>query len=293
MMVIMQFFAADQYAPRHHVFAGILGLEITITPVVADAVDDACGKQRNPYHLHGPDGNADRAEQQRIHHQHRADADAVVFAVDMSFHPVVGCAVTVVFERFFIRAFDAIQFGAFHQHFFQAENLRAVRVVGQLAFGVMLAVNGGPRFGGHAGGCPQPEAKEMADDGVQIQRAMRGVTVQINRDRGDGDMGQSQRGGYVTPPRQVEQSCVHKSPRLQPVVRAQSTEDYGARIVLFGGGFAVNQVVDLLAHFSLFRRPSGPRQAHRLPAPCAADTGFQCRARETRAKYRNKDRNAG
>jgi hypothetical protein len=39
-----------------------------------------------------------------------------------------------------------------------------------------------------AGGQPQPEAEEMAGDGVQFQRAVRLVAMQVDGDAGDGDV---------------------------------------------------------------------------------------------------------
>jgi hypothetical protein len=63
-----------------------------------------------------------------------------------------------------------------------------VRVFFGFAFGVVLAVNGRPSLGGHAGGQPQPKAKEMGGQPVQIQGAVGLVTVQINGDRSDGDV---------------------------------------------------------------------------------------------------------
>ena len=234
MVIIVQLFAADEDAPRYNVGAGVLGLKIAIAPPVADTIDDACGKERYPHHLHRPDGNADGAEQDGVYHQHRADADAIMYAVDMVFQPVVGRAVTVVFQCFFIRAFDAVQLRALQQQFANAEDLRAVRIFNRFAFRVVLAVNRGPGFGGHARAGPQPEAKEMADHRMQIQRAMRGVTMQVNRYRSDSDMGKSQRCEYVTPPRQVEQSCVHNSPRLHPYWYERSLPNFtGSRQCFF------------------------------------------------------------
>ena len=41
-------------------------------------------------------------------------------------------------------------------------------------------------------GQPQPEAKEMRGNGVQVQRTMGGVAMQVNGDAGNGDVGQQQ-----------------------------------------------------------------------------------------------------
>ena len=61
-MIIVQFFTANQYAPRQNIATGVIGLKVTVAPEVADTVDDAGGKNRDPHHLDGPDGDADKAE---------------------------------------------------------------------------------------------------------------------------------------------------------------------------------------------------------------------------------------
>jgi hypothetical protein len=71
---------------------------------------------------------------------------------------------------------------------------------GRLALGVVLAVDGRPLPGDHAGRQPQPEAEEVAGDRVKVQRPMRLVAVQEDGDAGDGDVGQAQRDQHVTPP---------------------------------------------------------------------------------------------
>ena len=60
MVVVVQLFAADDQAPGRDVGAGVRRLEVAVAPVVADAVDDAGGGDRDPEHLHGPDGQAER-----------------------------------------------------------------------------------------------------------------------------------------------------------------------------------------------------------------------------------------
>ena len=94
----------------------------------------------------------------------------------------------VLVKCFLFTAFNAIQFCAFKQNPSDAEDHRAVRVFRLFALGVMLAVDGCPRLRRHARGAPQPEAEEVADDRMQIQRPMRGMTMQINRYSGDGDV---------------------------------------------------------------------------------------------------------
>ncbi len=81
---------------------------------------------------------------------------------------------------------------------------RAVRVVRGFAFGVVLAVDGGPLAGVHRRGQPQPETEEVLERRVQLQRAMRRVAMQVDRDADNGDVSQQQRGRDELPDRQVE-----------------------------------------------------------------------------------------
>ena len=61
-MIIVQLFTADQYAPRQNIATGVIGLKVAVAPEVADAVDNTRGENRDPHHLDGPDGDADKAE---------------------------------------------------------------------------------------------------------------------------------------------------------------------------------------------------------------------------------------
>ena len=70
-----------------------------------------------------------------------------------------------------------------------------------LLFGVVFAVDGCPVFGQHAGGQPQPETEEMRRDRMQIQRTVCGVTMQVNRDARNRDVGKDEGISDVTPPR--------------------------------------------------------------------------------------------
>lgn len=110
---------------------------------------------------------------------------------------------------FQVLGFLAVQLGTREQHGFNAVHVRAVRVFGLLTLGVVLAVNGRPLFGDLAGGQPQPETEEMRRNGMQVQSAVRLVTVQENRDTGNGDVGQPQGDQHHLPPRKVEQAVAH------------------------------------------------------------------------------------
>ncbi len=101
------------------------------------------------------------------------------------------------------------------QHAVQAVDLRAVRVVGGLALGVVLAVDRGPLLGDHAGREPEPEAEEMRHDRMQVERAVRLVAVQVDRDRGDGDVRQAERDQREAPPGEIQQTVEeHQAPLL-------------------------------------------------------------------------------
>jgi hypothetical protein len=75
-----------------------------------------------------------------------------------------------------------------------------VRIAFVLTFRVVLAVDGGPFLGDHAGRHPQPEAEEMRGNRMQVQRAMGRVAVQVDGDAGDGDVGHHQGGDDGLPP---------------------------------------------------------------------------------------------
>ncbi len=60
MMIVVKLFAADQYAPRDDVAACVIAEEIAVAPIVPESIDDARRRDRDPYHLHGPDREAYR-----------------------------------------------------------------------------------------------------------------------------------------------------------------------------------------------------------------------------------------
>ncbi len=94
----------------------------------------------------------------------------------------------------------AVELGAFPEHLLDAEDVRAVRVAFLLALGVVLAVDGRPLLGDHAGGHPEPETEEVRCDRVQIEGAVRGMAVQVDRHTGDGDVREHQRDQHDLPP---------------------------------------------------------------------------------------------
>ena len=75
-----------------------------------------------------------------------------------------------------------------------------------LAFGVVLAVDGNPFLGDHAGSHPEPEAEEVHDGRMQIQAAVRLATVQEDGDGHDRDVGHYQGEYDDLPPRRLGQT---------------------------------------------------------------------------------------
>jgi len=104
--------------------------------------------------LDGPDGEADRSEQDQIHGHHQRNARAGVARIDLVFDPVIRCAATVLVHGFLNSGFCTVEFGALKKHFIDTQNLGAVGVFRSFTFCVMLAMNGHPLLCHHAGGKP-------------------------------------------------------------------------------------------------------------------------------------------
>ncbi|MNR48954.1 hypothetical protein D3C85_1682610 [compost metagenome] len=71
---------------------------------------------------------------------------------------------------------------------------------------MVLAVNRRPFLGDLARRQPQPETEKVARNRVQIQCAVRLMTMQEDGHRRDGDVGQDQCHHDITPPGQVDQT---------------------------------------------------------------------------------------
>ena len=168
-VVVVQFFTADQDAPRRHVGAGIHRFKVAVAPVVAQAIDDARSGDGNPGHLHSPNGDTNRTEQRHVDDEHQPHALPGKTGVQVALDPVVGCAVAVAGQGVEVFALCAVQLGAFGQHFFDAKHHGAVGVAFVLAFGVVLAVHRSPFFGDLARGQPQPKTEKVRRNCVQLQ----------------------------------------------------------------------------------------------------------------------------
>src|SRR6202158_4544495 len=165
-MIVVELFAANQDAPWHDIAARVFAREIAVAPVMSDAIDDARGGDRDPRHLTRPDGRPDRTEQREVDRQHQAAALPGKRRVDIALYPVIGRAKTVFLERCLILRFVAIQLRTLPEHLLDAAGLRAVRILVRLDLRVMLAVDGNPLLGQHAGREPEPETEEVTDCGV-------------------------------------------------------------------------------------------------------------------------------
>ncbi|MNZ48716.1 hypothetical protein D3C78_664660 [compost metagenome] len=172
MVVVVQLFAADDDAPRHQVGRGVAAFEVAITDGMAKAIDDPGGPERNPHHLHRPDGDADGAEQQQVDDRHQGDATQLVARVEVALDPVFRAVLAVDPQGFRVLCLCAVQLGTFAQDGGQSQDHRAVRIVDGLAFGVVLAVDGCPLAGVLRRGQPQPETEKVLEPGVQFQRAV-------------------------------------------------------------------------------------------------------------------------
>ena len=115
-VVVVQFFATNEDAPRHQIGRSIAALKVAITDRMAQTVDHARGPHRDPHHLHRPDGQADGAEQQQINHQHQGYAQQLVSRIKIALDPVFRAVFAVNTQRFRILCFFAIQLCTFSQN---------------------------------------------------------------------------------------------------------------------------------------------------------------------------------
>ena len=96
----------------------------------------------------------------------------------------------------------------------QSQHDRTVRILGGLRMRVVLAVNRGPPLRAHPGGEPEPETEDVGEPGVQIDGAMRRVTVQVDGDGDDGRVTEEEGGDRLLPDVETENSVKPKN-RIQ------------------------------------------------------------------------------
>jgi hypothetical protein len=147
-----------------------------------------------------------QAEQQHVGEPGERQPQEHVLGVQVALEPVVGRALAITLDRCGFGGFGDVEKHAAPQHPVDAVHLRAVRVFRGLALGVVLAMHRHPLARAHAGGQPEPEAEEVARDGMQLERMVRLAAVQEDRHRDDGHVRERQRGSDVAPPREVEQA---------------------------------------------------------------------------------------
>ena len=210
-VVVVQLLAANHDAPGRNVGARIGRLKVAVTPVVANAIDDAGRRHGNPGHLNGPHGQPGRTEQRQIKKHHQADTLPAKTRIDIALEPVIGRAVAVAEQGFPVFGLGAVQLGALPEHGLDATRLRTVRVIHGFTLGVVLAVHRHPLLGHLASSQPKPETEEMRRNGVQFHGAMRLMAVQIKRHADNGDVSSHQRVQRDLPPAGCQQ------PMRQPV----------------------------------------------------------------------------
>jgi hypothetical protein len=81
-------------------------------------------------------------------------------------------------------------------------------IVDGFALGVVFAVDGGPLAGVLRRGQPQPEAEEVFQAGIELERAMGRITVQIDSDPNNGHVGHQQRDCHQLPGGQIKKTVV-------------------------------------------------------------------------------------
>ena len=155
---------------------------------MTEAVDHAGGPEGYPGHLQCPQCQADHAEQDDADRRQERRSQPRPSFVKVAFDPILGRThpvsrqVDLVASRGLVQVDPAPQDGA------NAVDLRAMRVLGRLAAGVMLAVHGNPLPRHHAGGQPAPGAEKMRDGGMELHAAMCLAAVQIEGHRDDGSL---------------------------------------------------------------------------------------------------------
>jgi hypothetical protein len=155
---------------------------------VAEAVDHARGPERNPRHLDRPQRDADEAEQREADEQIQRRAQRGVRRVEVALDPVVRAALAVLLDRLAIGARFLVQLDALPEHGLDALDLRAVRIFLGLDLGVVLAVDRRPFLGDHRGRKPRPETEGVRQHRVEVHRAMRLRTMQVQRHGEDGEL---------------------------------------------------------------------------------------------------------
>src|SRR5208282_792489 len=100
MVIVVQFYAADQDAPWDDVGARISTVVIAIAPVVPDAVDHPGSQHGDPQHLDRPNDRANtKSKQDPVSDQHDAATLPREPAVDVALDPVFRRAMAIAGNR--------------------------------------------------------------------------------------------------------------------------------------------------------------------------------------------------
>ena len=213
-VVVMQLLAPDEDGDGIQVGGGVVGLEVAVAPGVAQAVDDAGREDRHGRHLEGKDRDADDTEEQHVQDEQRVDAAGREAQVHIALQPVIRGALAVLGDHVGIAGIHPIEFGALEQHFLQAEHHGAVGVARLLAQGMVLAMDGNPLAGHHAGGHPHPEAKEVAKRGVEVEGPVGLVPVQVDGRGHHGDLQHDQGNEHLAPAAQTEDAVLQQIQKI-------------------------------------------------------------------------------
>ena len=128
-------------------------------------------------------------EQDHVDDQHEVVAAVRIWLVDVALQPVVRAPVAVLGDRLRIGRGSPVQLCPFQQQLPDSEDFRAVWILIRLHPGVMLAVHRDPLLGDGPRREPEPEPEEVRKRGMQVERPVRLVAMQVDRDRHDRDVG--------------------------------------------------------------------------------------------------------
>ena len=172
MVIVVEFFTANDDTPGEDVSAAIIGVSVAISPPVSHSIDHTSSPERNPCHLHQPHDQSPSMEQRDFDDQQQQESPLVVRSVDITLYPIIGRTFAVLLDHLTIFCGRSVQESTSQQHGPEAIDLRAVRIAGLFTFLMMLAMNCYPLFGDHARGHPQPKTHEVAHCRMQFQGQM-------------------------------------------------------------------------------------------------------------------------
>ena len=75
---------------------------------MTDAINDTCGPNRDPQHLHGKNRDADDTKQQHIQQQHQQHAKHAVTRIEIPLYPVIRGAMPIARQRLLVGSFGAV-----------------------------------------------------------------------------------------------------------------------------------------------------------------------------------------